>query len=161
MDLLQNSMRESAQRHGKTGHGPLELEFTRMIFEKGPRIAQKLIKYDFDIFRRLFSGHPKRIRDFFDHFAGVGQTEHLLGARALANFAFRNRDLYWHCLVWHGTHAHSPATVAAKPHYFMELDVVNTVQNFLECVPEFWESQEFRESLEGGVLWNTDKAFFY
>jgi len=107
-----------------------------------------------------FTGHPKRILSFFDRFAVVGQTEHQFGARALASFAFRNRDLCWHRLVWEGTHAHSPATVAAKPQYFMELDVVNTVQNFLEYVPEFWLSKEFRESLKSEVFWDIDRAFF-
>lgn len=107
----------------------------------------------------FFTGHPTRILYWFDRFAGVGQTEHLFGARALANFAFRNRGLCWHRLVWKGKHAHSPSTVAAKPHYFMELDILRTVQNFLEYVPEFWRSKEFRDSLKGNFFWSIDMTF--
>lgn len=108
----------------------------------------------------LFTGHPKRILYWFDRFAGAGQTEHLLGARALANFAFRNRDLCWHRLAWEGQHAHSPSTVAAKPHYFMELDVIHTVHNFLDHVPEFWRSKELRDSLKSEMFWSIDIPFF-
>lgn len=159
-DLLQNSMRESVKRGGESGHGPLELQFTRMLCENRPRLAAKLIANDSSVFKRLFSGHPKRILLWFDKFAGVGQIEHQQGARALANYAFRNRDLCWHRLEWEGKHAQAPSTVAAKPHYFLELDVVNTVLNFLEDEPEFWRSEEFRDSLEDGEFLSIDITFF-
>ncbi|KAG0630537.1 hypothetical protein M758_1G186000 [Ceratodon purpureus] len=159
-DLLQNSMRDSAKRGGESGHGALELQLTRMICENSPRLAAKLIAKDSSLFKRLFSGHPKRILMWFDKFAGVGQSEHQQGARALANFAFRNRDLCWHLLEWEGKHSQAPSTVAAKPHYFLELDVVNTVLNFLEDEPEFWRSEEFRDSLEDGEFLSIDISFF-
>lgn len=108
----------------------------------------------------LFTGNRKRILLWFDKFAGIGQSEHQQGARALANYAFRNRDLCWDLLAWEGKHAQAPSTVAAKPHYFLELDVVNTVLNFLEDEPEFWRSEEFRDSLKDGEFLSIDIAFF-
>ncbi|XP_073392939.1 uncharacterized protein [Physcomitrium patens] len=159
-DLLQNSMRDSVKRREENAEGPLELQFTRMLCENRPRIAAKLIADDSSIFKRLFSDNPKNILLWFGKFAGAGQTEHQQGARALANYAFRNRDLCWHLLEWEGKHAQAPSTVAAKPHYFLELDVVNTVQNFLEDEPEFWRSDEFRDSLKDGEFLSIDIMFF-
>lgn len=114
----------------------------------------------YSLFRNYFSDNRKNILLWFGKFAGAGQTEHQQGARALANYAFRNRDLCWHLLVWEGKHAQAPSTVAAKPHYFLELDVVNTVQNFLENEPEFWWSDEFRDSLKDGEFLSIDIMFF-
>lgn len=50
--------------------------------------------------------------------------------------------------------------VATKPHYFMDLDVQRTVENFLEYVPEFWSSSEFADSLKDGEILSMDTEFF-
>uniref|UniRef100_M1BT66 Uncharacterized protein n=3 Tax=Solanum tuberosum TaxID=4113 RepID=M1BT66_SOLTU len=50
--------------------------------------------------------------------------------------------------------------VATKPHYFLDLDVERTVENFLEYVPEFWSSKEFAESLRDGDILTIDNNFF-
>ncbi|XP_057488459.1 uncharacterized protein LOC130774443 [Actinidia eriantha] len=59
-----------------------------------------------------------------------------------------------------GKHGQSPAMVATKPHYFLDLDVQQTVENFLENVPEFWSSDEFAASLEDGEILFIDTKFF-
>ncbi|KAK6940401.1 hypothetical protein RJ641_029932, partial [Dillenia turbinata] len=81
-------------------------------------------------------------------------------AKALSQFAFVNPDICWEVLEWKGKHGHSPAMVATKPRYFLDLNVQQTVENFLENVPEFWSSGEFAKSLEAGEILFTDTRFF-
>lgn len=50
--------------------------------------------------------------------------------------------------------------VATKPHYFLDLDIERTVENFLENVPEFWSSNEFAESVKDGDIFFIDRSFF-
>ncbi|CAI6010074.1 unnamed protein product [Closterium sp. NIES-65] len=81
---------------------------------------------------------------------------HRFGAQALAEFAFAHREDHWHRLVWAGKHAQTPVTVAARPHYFCELDISGTMKNFLREVPEFWlvremEDERRRRGWEEGV----------
>ncbi|KAL5990805.1 hypothetical protein ACLOJK_011709 [Asimina triloba] len=106
------------------------------------------------------AGNPRRILEWFGNFAGAGESEHRKGARALSQFAFVNRDICWDELEWKGKHGQSPAVVATKPHYFLDLDVLRTVENFLENVPDFWSSDEFAESLKNGEILHLDMKFF-
>lgn len=102
-----------------------------------------------------------RISQWFANFAASdGGLEHGKGAKALSQFAFINRDICWEELEWKGKHGKSPAVVATKPHYFLDLDVQRTVENFLENVPEFWSSSEFSESLKNGDILLIDRNFF-
>lgn len=102
-----------------------------------------------------------RISQWFSNFAASGGGfEHGKGAKALSQFAFVNRDICWEELEWKGKHGQSPAVVATKPHYFLDLDVQRTVENFLENVPEFWTSSEFSESLKDGEILFMDRNFF-
>ncbi|KAI4319271.1 hypothetical protein MLD38_032893 [Melastoma candidum] len=50
--------------------------------------------------------------------------------------------------------------VATKPRYFLELDIVSTVENFIEYVPEFWSSSEFSQSLRDGEIFSIDMKYF-
>jgi hypothetical protein len=50
--------------------------------------------------------------------------------------------------------------VAAKPHYFLELDVLESVNNFLEQVPGFWRSEELKDSLKDGEFLSLNFTFF-
>ncbi|XWS31148.1 hypothetical protein CRYUN_Cryun23aG0052500 [Craigia yunnanensis] len=106
------------------------------------------------------AGNPKRIMQWFSHFVDGGGLEHKKGAKALSQYAFVNRDICWEELEWKGKHGQSPAMVATKPHYFLDLDVQRTVENFLENVPEFWWSSEFAESLKDGEILFMDMKFF-
>lgn len=102
-----------------------------------------------------------RISQWFSNFAASGSgLEHGKGAKALSQFAFINRDICWEELQWKGKHGQSPAVVATKPHYFLDLDVQQTVENFIENVPEFWSSTEFSESLKDGEILLVDRNFF-
>ncbi|CAI7930737.1 unnamed protein product [Closterium sp. NIES-54] len=85
---------------------------------------------------------------------------HRFGAQALAEFAFARREEHWHRLVWAGKHAQTPVTVAARPHYFCELDISGTMKNFLLEVPEFWSSHELRKTLRDGAFLSLDIGFF-
>ncbi|KAD3336101.1 hypothetical protein E3N88_31620 [Mikania micrantha] len=71
-----------------------------------------------------------------------------------------NRDICWEELEWKGKQGQSPAMVATKPHYFLVLDVDQTVENFLENVPEFWSSLEFSDTLKDGDILFLDMNFF-
>jgi hypothetical protein len=106
------------------------------------------------------AGNPRRILQWFSNFATGGGLEHGKGAKALSQFAFVNRDICWEELEWKGKHGQSPAMVATKPHYFLNLDVQQTVENFLDNVPEFWSSNEFAESLKDGEILFIDREFF-
>lgn len=106
------------------------------------------------------AGNPRRVSQWFSNFATNGASDHGKGAKALAQFSFVNRDICWEELEWKGKHGQSPAVVATKPHYFLDLDVHQTVKNFIENVPEFWSSNEFAESLKDGEILFLDTKFF-
>jgi hypothetical protein len=97
---------------------------------------------------------------WFDHFAFTAESSHKRGARALSQYAFVNRDICWEELEWKGKHGQSPAVVATKPHYFRDLDVLQTVENFLEYVPDFWSSDEFANSVKDGEVLQIDIEYF-
>ncbi|KAK6163948.1 hypothetical protein DH2020_000812 [Rehmannia glutinosa] len=142
----------------------LASQLLQLIFEKqpqkmGPIIAKKSHKLE-KFFKGKYERNPRRILQWFSNFAGTGEVEHGKGAKALSQFSFVNRDICWEELVWKGKHGQSPAMVATKPHYFLDLDVQRTVENFLEYVPEFWSSHEFSESLKDGNILLTDTKYF-
>lgn len=116
-----------------------------------------------DDFPHLFScltGHPKRILGWFENFSSSQKRENLLGAQALAHFAFIHRDKYWKELEWKESHGQSPAIVASKPYYFLDLNVLKTVENFLDYIPEFWSSDELWDSLREGDILSLDMDYF-
>ncbi|CAK9321469.1 unnamed protein product [Citrullus colocynthis] len=135
-------------------------QLLQMLFEKRSREAGILIAKRSYIMENFFEGNPRRISQWFSNFATNGASDHGKGAKALAQFAFVNRDICWEELEWKGKHGQSPAVVATKPHYFLDLDVHQTVKNFIENVPEFWSSIEFAESLKDGEILFLDTKFF-
>lgn len=66
----------------------------------------------------------------------------------------------WHLLVWVGRHPQAPVTVAAKPHYFCELNVPATIDNLLEHCPGFWTSPEFEKCVTSGDVLALDPEHF-
>jgi len=63
--------------------------------------------------------------------------------------------------VWRGKHSQAPVAVAAKPHYFGELDVVASVTALARSEGSaFWRSPEIREAVAGGGLVEMDPDFF-
>ncbi|PKA59286.1 hypothetical protein AXF42_Ash001380 [Apostasia shenzhenica] len=135
-------------------------QLLQMIFEKRPDMAGSIVAKRSYMLEKFFQGNPRRILEWFDHFATVGESGHRKGARALSKFAFMNRDTCWEELEWKGRHGQSPAVVATKPHYFHDLDVLMTVENFLEYVPDFWSSEELAESVKDGEILNIDQKYF-
>ncbi|KAA8550507.1 hypothetical protein F0562_002191 [Nyssa sinensis] len=138
----------------------LAAQLLQMIFEKQPHKAGTIIAKKSYMLEHFFKGNPRRILQWFSNFAGSGGLGHRKGAKALSQFAFVNRDICWEELEWKGKHGQSPAMVATKPHYFLDLDVQQTVENFIENVPEFWSSNEFAESLKDGEILFIDTKFF-
>ncbi|XP_058196704.1 uncharacterized protein LOC131312763 [Rhododendron vialii] len=138
----------------------LAAQILQMIFEKLPRKAGSILAKRSHLLEDFFKGNPRRILQWFSCFAGSGNFGHRKGAKALSQFAFVNRDICWEELEWKGKHGQSPAVVATKPHYFLDLDVQQTVENFIENVPEFWSSNEFADSLEDGEILFVDTKFF-
>ncbi|KAL0889892.1 hypothetical protein Bca101_013875 [Brassica carinata] len=135
-------------------------QLLQLMFEKRPKKLGSVLAKRSYLLERFFEGNPKRILEWFSEFAFDGGSDHKRGAKALAQFAFANRDICWEELEWRGKHGQSPAVVATKPHYLLDLDVQRTVENFLDNVPEFWSSNEFAESLKDGQILFLDAEFF-
>ncbi|CAA0806012.1 Unknown protein [Striga hermonthica] len=131
-----------------------------LIFGKQPQKVGPIIAKESHRLENFFKGNPRHILQWFSNFSATGKSGHGPGAKALSQFAFINRDICWEELEWKGKHGQSPAMVATKPHYFLDLDVQRTVENFLEYVPEFWSSPEFSESLKDGSILLVDTKFF-
>ncbi|KAL5550830.1 hypothetical protein UlMin_001006 [Ulmus minor] len=139
----------------------LASQLLRMIFDTRPQKAGSVISKKSHVLEKFFAGNSTCILQWFSTFsASVDGLEHGKGAKALSQFAFINRDICWDELEWKGKHGQSPAVVATKPHYFLDLDVLRTVENFIENVPEFWSSPEFAESLKDGEILSIDRKFF-
>lgn len=66
----------------------------------------------------------------------------------------------WDLLSWQGKHAQAPVAVAAKPHYFSELDVKKTMRNILRQCPEFFASEQFLSCVGDGTITALDQAYF-
>ncbi|XP_015162820.1 uncharacterized protein [Solanum tuberosum] len=139
---------------------PLVGQLLQLLFQKEPQKAGLIIAKKCFLLENFFKGNRNRILQWFSNFASSGYVDHTKGAKALSQFAFVNRDICWEELEWKGKHGQSPAMVATKPHYFLDLDVERTVENFLEYVPEFWSSKEFAESLRDGDILTIDNNFF-
>lgn len=137
----------------------LAAQLMQMIFEKRPSKAGIILAKRSHMLEDFFKGKPRRILEWFSSFS-TGDSDHRKGAKALSQFAFVNRDICWEELEWKGKHGQSPAMVATKPHYFLDLDVLRTMENFIENVPEFWSSNEFSETLMDGEILSVDTKFF-
>ncbi|VAH66995.1 unnamed protein product [Triticum turgidum subsp. durum] len=72
----------------------------RMIFDKKPAKAGSVLAKKCHMLEKFFEGNPERILQWFSHFAATGESAHKKGARALAQFAFVNRDVCWEELEW-------------------------------------------------------------
>ncbi|WIA18938.1 hypothetical protein OEZ85_003607 [Tetradesmus obliquus] len=85
---------------------------------------------------------PATTAAWFGQFSLAGIQHFKHGARALANYALTNRSEVWQLLVWAGKHDQAPVAVAARPHYFAELDVDRTLLALARHCPGFWASEE-------------------
>ncbi|KAJ4900815.1 Uncharacterized protein Rs2_14766 [Raphanus sativus] len=135
-------------------------QLLQLMFQKRPKKLGSVLAKRSYLLEKFFQGDPKRILEWFSEFASDGGSDHKRGAKALAQFAFANRDICWEELEWRGKHGQSPAVVATKPHYLLDLDVQRTVENFLDNVPDFWSSSEFAESIRDGQILFLDTKFF-
>lgn len=138
----------------------LASQLLQLLFQKRPTKAGSILAKKSYLLEDFFQGNSKRVMQWFSHFGDGGGLEHKKGAKALSQFAFVNRDICWEELEWKGKHGQSPAIIATKPHYFLDLDVQGTMENFLANVPEFWTSSEFAESLKDGEILFLDTKFF-
>ncbi|XP_074316730.1 uncharacterized protein LOC141652990 [Silene latifolia] len=153
-DLFMSLLR-SKPRKWDLAEQVLQLIIADRPHEAGAILAKKSHRLE-----KFFQGHPRRMMQWFSTFSTGIDSAHGKGAKALSQFAFINRDICWEELEWKGKHGQSPAVVATKPHYFLDLDVQQTVENFVENVPEFWTSKEFAESLKDGEIFSIDKTYF-
>lgn len=153
-ELFVNLLRSKSIKQG------LAAQFLQMFFERRPYKAGSIIAKKCYMLEKFFKGNPRRILQWFSNSGCSSDLEHGKGAKALYQFAFANRDICWEELEWRGKHGQSPAIVATKPHYFLDLDIQQTVENFLEYVPEYWSSNEFAESLKSGEILSIDTKFF-
>lgn len=165
LDLIKRSPHKrkdgfSSQHQDDSLDQALSRQFLRLACENQPRRVMSLFAKDSKLIRSFFSGHPKRILAWFENFSTEHKKGYELGAQALAHFAFIHRDKCWKELEWRGPHGQAPATVASKPFYFLDLDVLRTVENFLHNVLEFWSSDELWGSLKEGEILSIDMEFF-
>ncbi|XP_058767947.1 uncharacterized protein LOC131641664 [Vicia villosa] len=134
----------------------LASQLLNLMIDLSPQKLGSVLSRNSRFLESFFNRNPKRVLQWFS-FSGLEQGK---GLRALSKFAFKNRDICWEELEWKGKHGQSPAMVATKPHYFLDLDVQRTVENFLDNVPEFWSSFEFSESVKDGDIFLIDRGFF-
>lgn len=62
--------------------------------------------------------------------------------------------------MWQGKHPQAPVAVAAKPHYFSELNIKQTVRNLLKHHPQFFASEQMTDSVRSGDILTLDPSFF-
>ena len=97
-------------------------------------------------------------RKWFQHFSFKNPA--LYGAKALEQYLLKHRDSLWDKLAWTGKRANPPNVVLKKPYLMMELDVYKAVCDVLCADNAFWESEDFRDSLEDGAFISVDCPFF-
>ena len=139
----------------------------RLVCEKdAQRAAQYLARYQPAVFRSFFltgSGSRQRILSWFSGIAMSGLKDFSQGSKALCRFALKERERVWDKLVWAGKHAQAPAVVAAKTHYFQELDLVPSVTSILSddrLSNELLKSEPWLESISDGSILDIDMGFF-
>lgn len=66
----------------------------------------------------------------------------------------------WDLLAWQGKHPQAPVAVAAKPNYFSELDMKQTIRNMLKHHPAFFSSHQMLASLKSGDITALDRSYF-
>ncbi|KAL2337036.1 hypothetical protein Fmac_011482 [Flemingia macrophylla] len=152
--LFQNFLRTRGLKRDFASH------LLHFMFDVSPHKLGSVLARRSHVLDKFFEGNPNRVSQWFTCSSSGGGLEQGKGFRALSQFAFKNRDICWEELEWKGKHGQSPAVVATKPHYFLDLDVQQTVENFLENVPEFWSSDEFSESVKDGDIFFIDRSFF-
>ncbi|KAK7386816.1 hypothetical protein VNO78_27153 [Psophocarpus tetragonolobus] len=153
-DLFRSLLRRRGLNHD------LASQLLHLMFDAAPQKPGSVLARRSHVLEKFFQGNPKRVSQWFSCSSSSGGLEQGKGFRALSQFAFKNRDICWEELEWKGKHGQSPAVVATKPHYFLDLDVQQTMQNFLENVPEFWSSEEFAKSVKDGDILFIDRSFF-
>eukprot|EP00854_Cymbomonas_tetramitiformis_P003794 gene3794-4745_t len=135
-----------------------------MTCERKAKQVAKVLLPDKRLWAQFFRESPLRVIAFFEHFNMAGEFHH--GAKALARYSFQNRDAVWKELEWIGKHPQAPVTVAAKPHYFCELNVNES--NSEICVhltlaaacTGIRGSAEFIDELKSGDIIRMDIPFF-
>ncbi|KAK9844044.1 hypothetical protein WJX81_002911 [Elliptochloris bilobata] len=134
----------------------------RVLVDDRSNRSETRMWLDTEALARFFAGPPRRSKLWFGHFGhGSSGGSFRLGAGALARYAMLHRGEVWDLLVWRGKHAQAPVAVAAKPHYFGELDVAASVAALASADGgAFWRSPEVREAVAAGGLVELDPDFF-
>ncbi|KAL4307900.1 hypothetical protein HN51_042332 [Arachis hypogaea] len=153
-ELFGNLVRCRGHKCGLASH------LVHLMFDKSPNKGGSILAHTSRILQKFFQGNPNRVLQWFSYSSSGNGLEQGKGLKALTQFAFKNRDICWEELEWKGKHGQSPAMVATKPHYFLDLDIQRTVENFIQNVPEFWSSDEFVESVKDGDIFFIDRPFF-
>lgn len=130
-----------------------------MLFHSHPAQVGNVLAKQPACLREFFTSAPQRASAWFGHFSMDGQKHFKHGAAALAKYALAHRSDFWHLLKWRGQHPQAPVSVAAKPHYFCELDIPATVQSIAGSSDgdAFWESAEFQSSIAPGDILALDQ----
>ncbi len=66
----------------------------------------------------------------------------------------------WDLLVWQGKHPQAPVAVAAKPYYFSELNIHQSMLNILKHHPEFFTSHQMADTVKSGDILALDQNHF-
>ena len=134
-------------------------DFGRSIIElwiiSNPREASTIIAEHASWISEYFRDAPSRairehrIATWFDHFSPKGLSFFMHGSHSLAVYSLKERNTCWKWLRWKGGHSQSPATVASKTEYFMQLDITQTISEFAKYQPGFWNSKDFLDQIRG------------
>lgn len=121
-----------------------------LLAEQRPRAVASLLAADASFLRDTLTASPHTVSAWFGGFSMAGIHAFRHGARALANYALTHRADVWGLLAWRGKHSQAPVAVAAKPHYFGELDVTASVRALADGCPGFWRSEQLAAACEAG-----------
>ncbi len=66
----------------------------------------------------------------------------------------------WDLLEWQGKHPQAPVAVAAKPYYFSELNIHQSMLNILKHHPQFFTSHQMADTIKSGDILALDQNHF-
>ncbi|DBB06395.1 TPA: hypothetical protein ACH3X1_011957 [Trebouxia sp. C0004] len=132
----------------------------QLVCDVEPTKVGRLLAHHPRIIRHFFRDHPQHISVWFQSSYVGSISEFRNGAKALAQYALLHRAEMWDLLVWQGKHPQAPVAVAAKPYYFSELNIHQSVLNILKNHPQFFTSHQMADTVKSGDIMALDPNHF-
>ncbi|KAL0036260.1 hypothetical protein WJX79_010495 [Trebouxia sp. C0005] len=132
----------------------------QLVCDVEPSKVGRLLAHHPKIIRNFFRDHPQHITTWFQSSYVGSISEFRNGAKALAQYALLHRAEMWDLLVWQGKHPQAPVAVAAKPYYFSELNIHQSMLNILKHHPQFFTSHQMADTVKSGDILALDQNHF-